>query len=132
MTRVSSSHPPGKYYIGDICYALDATVYRDQWGKFGYEVGTYTMKHHDVKGAVSVNRTTDGDGVYTDTDGKLEFFVDSGTIGIVPFKLCCQKNIKDEKIRGGHFIESATPVEFKSSNGSFIIQYNGRHIVINT
>ena len=129
--RVTSSHPPGKYYIGDICYALDYTVYQEQWGgNFEYGAGTHAFKYNGFRGLISVNRTQDGDGTFY--DGELEFSVDSGTIGLVPLKLCCQKNIKDDKIHGGHFIESDSPVEFESSNGIFHIRYIGRHMVIKT
>ena len=129
--RVSSIHPAGKYYIGDICYALDDMVYKDQWGKkLGYENGTHTIKHNDDQGIISVNRTAYGDGAYT--DGEREFLVDFGTIGIIPFKLCDQKKIKDGIIFGGHFIQSKSFVEFNSANGIFSIQYDRHCMNIDT
>ena len=121
MTGVSSIHPAGKYYIGDICYALSDAVYQDQWGKrLSYETGTHTFKHNNEQGIISVNSTAYGDGAYT--DGEREFLVDSGTIGIIPFNLCDQKKIKDGVIFGGHFIQSKSFVEFNSYNGIFYIK----------
>jgi hypothetical protein len=132
MSEVNKTYPAGKYYIGDICYALSSTVYELQWGeKHKYATGTFEATYKGVSDTFSVNSTCWGDGLYVDDVNDLEFCVDSGTIGIVPINLCNQKNIKDNKIECGHIIESTTPVEFHSQDGLFVIGYNGdRNVII--
>lgn len=132
MAEVSATYPAGKYYIGDVCYALDDDVYHRQWGqKYHYDVGTHVIQYNGAQDIITMNYTAFGDGLYVDELSNLEFCVDSGTIGIVPFSLCSTKNIKDNKIKGGHFIESASPIEFKSISGIFVIGYNdNRNIII--
>lgn len=123
--EVNHTYPAGEYYIGDICYALSDDVYQNQWGdKFKYARGTHEITYKGVNDFLSVNSTTYGDGIYTDTSNSLDFEVDSGTIGIVNISLCDPKSIKDGKIKGGHIIKSITPVEFKSSKGVFEISFN--------
>lgn len=126
MAEVTCVYPAGKYYVGDVCYALSSTVYELQWGdKHSYKAGTFDVEYKGKVGKISVNHTMYGDGIYVDTRKGLEFSVDAGVIGIVPFELCNLKNItKEGTIKGGHFIESTTPVEFRSQNGIFVITYN--------
>lgn len=126
MQEVTSSYPAGKYYIGDICYALSSTVYELQWGDIHkYNPGTFEIKYKGNVGKFSVNHTKYGDGVYLDTSKGLEFIVDAGVIGIVPLDLCNPKNInKQGIIEGGHIIESTTPVEFSSHDGIFVVSFN--------
>jgi hypothetical protein len=132
MVEISATYPAGKYYIGDVCYALDDNVYQNQWGKtYNYSKGTFVINYKGVQNAMTVSHTAFGDGLYVDDISKFEYSVDSGTIGIVPFNLCCPKNIKNNEIKGGHFIESTTPVEFKSQDGIFVIGYNdNRNMII--
>lgn len=135
MVEINATYPAGKYYIGDICYALDDDVYHTQWGqKYNFTVGTHVMSSNGVQDAITMNYTAYGDGMYVDDISKLGFNVDSGTIGIVPYNMCCPKNIKDGKINGGHFIESTSPIEFKSLSGIFVIGYNDNQnmIIIDT
>jgi hypothetical protein len=132
MAEISATYPAGKYYVGDICYALDDNVYQNQWGKIhNFAAGTYVLTYKGVQQAMSVGQTSYGDGVYMDYINDLEFTVDSGTIGIVPFNLCNPDVIKHNKIKGGHFIESATQIEFKYQEGIFVIGYNNnRNLMI--
>lgn len=132
MAEISATYPAGKYYIGDICYALDDSVYQNQWGKkHNFAEGTYVLTYNGVQSAITVGQTKYGDGIYIDDISKLEFYVDSGTIGIVPFSLCYKKAIKKDKINGGHFIESTSQIEFKSQDGIFVIGYNdNRNMII--
>ncbi len=125
MAETNATYPAGKYYIGDICYALDDNVYHNQWGEtYSFAAGTYIISYNGIQNAMTVAHTKYGDGMYVDDINKLEFNVDSGTIGIVPFNLCNPSEIKNNTISGGHFIESTTPVEFKSQDGIFVIGYN--------
>lgn len=124
-TTVSHVYPAGKYYIGDICYALSSTVYELVWGdEHNYKPGTYSATYKGHRGEFSVAHTAYGDGLYVDPRSGLDYTVDSGSIGIVPYNLCSPKNIKDGVIAGGHFIESSTPVQFQSHGGIFVITYN--------
>lgn len=123
--KVNYTYPAGKYYIGDICYALSEDVYDKQWGdKFNYACGTHEMTSQGVSDVVSVNYTTYGDGVYTDTFNNIDFEVDSGTIGIVPIALCDPNKVYDDKIKGGLVIKSISPINFKSNDGIFEITFN--------
>lgn len=129
MQQVNYTYPAGKYYIGDICNALDLKVYKGQWGgKYSFAVGTHDFRSNGHTKKISVNYTAYGDGTYADDVSGLKFDVDSGTIGIVPIALCNNQ----EKIPGGHIIESLTPVEFRSEKGLFVIGYNNTMIIIDT
>ena len=132
--EISATYPAGKYYIGDICYAIDEKV-GDQWGQqYDYAEGTYVFSYNGRQHTLTVARTKYGDGFYVDDISKKEYAVDSGTIGIVPFDLCSPKYIRNDEIYGGHFIESSSPVEFQSRNGIFVIGYNNNKnmIIIDT
>ena len=132
LTEVAHVYPAGKYYIGDICYALSSTVYELVWGdEHKYKPGTYSATYKGETNQFSVAYTAYGDGLYVDPRSERDYTVDSGSIGIVPFKLCSPKKIKDGVIKGGHFIESTTPVQFHSVAGIFVITYNdNRDMVI--
>jgi hypothetical protein len=132
MAEISATYPAGKYYIGDVCYALDKKVYHNQWGKtYNYKPGTYVLSFNGNQQALTLAHTKYGDGVFVDDINKDVYNVDSGLIGIVPWDLCSPKNIKNNQIKGGHFIESITPIEFKSQDGIFVIGYNdNRNMII--
>ena len=66
---------PGKYFIGDICYALPDDKYDSIWGdKYKYQDGVYE--------GFAVHGTAYGDGEYYGSDG-VSYSVDAGVIGIV-------------------------------------------------
>jgi hypothetical protein len=139
MTQVSVICPPGKYYIGDICYALPRAIYHNWWGKHHrFQVGTYVTEYKKVRGNFSMNYTTWGDGQYIDEINGHKFMVDSGTIGITSYELCSQKKIKNGVlVANGIVIDSITNVRFESHDGVFTIVYNENEedvdmIVINT
>ena len=135
MAEVNASYPAGKYYIGDICYALNTKVYHRQWGRtHKYDKGTFMVNYNGILYTFSVNYTRFGDGTFNDNVNNLKFTVDSGTIGIIPLNLCDPKNVKGGKVQGGHIIESSTPIEFKSKEGVFVIGYNNNSnvCIINT
>lgn len=70
--------PPGTYYIGDLCYALDETLYDKVFGP-KYNEGCYTSKSNPSD--VFMMGDTGGDGEFKGTDGKM-YPVDAGIIGI--------------------------------------------------
>lgn len=135
MSEVKATYPAGKYYIGDICYALDSKTYHQQWGKlYHYDKGTFQVQYKNIVKTFSVNHTKFGDGVFMDTANQLRFLVDSGTIGIIPIDLCDTKKIENDMMQGGHIIESKTSVDFRSNEGVFVIEYNNNNkmIIIDT
>lgn len=139
MTQINVVYPPGKYYVGDICYALPKALYQDWWGKrYRFQIGTYVTEYKKVRGNFSMNYTKWGDGCYIDEINGHKFMVDSGTIGITSYELCSQRKIKDGVLSAnGLVIESTTDVRFDSHDGIFTIIYNENEenidmIVINT
>jgi hypothetical protein len=133
--KTSQVYPAGKYYVGDICYALSSTVYELIWGdEHNYEEGTYEATYKNNTNTFTVAHTKFGDGVYLDDIKNLEFNVDAGNIGIVPLELCNPKNIKNNSIQGGHIIESSTEIEFNAFEGIFLVTYNNNTnmIIIDT
>lgn len=134
MVEITATYLAGKYFVGEVCYALNHDVYYKQWGKlYQYASGTYVIAYKGIQSNITVAHTAYGEGNYVNNVNHLEFQV-LGTIGIVPYNLCDRKKIKNNKIRGGHFIESYSPVNFKAKDGVYVIQYNDNHdmIVINT
>jgi len=114
-----SSFPPGKYYVGDLCYAI-ADEY---WDKFceltitGYDVldgefpwqGKKLYSHH----------TAYGDGCYFDEQGR-EYAVDAGLIGVLPADLITKTEYGD--FEGlAHIIEFKRPFEPYYEKGKFYI-----------
>jgi hypothetical protein len=79
--------PPGKYYVGDLCYALQDDVYENVFGGENYSGGLYQ------KGSsfFLVDRTYAGDGEYVDSSGR-EYLVDAGIIGICSWDLVDQED----------------------------------------
>lgn len=68
-----------RLFIGDICYALDETIYYDIWGKhLEWEDGVIRK---DGEACSIVVSTKHGDGEYCDEDDNI-FPVDAGNIGV--------------------------------------------------
>jgi hypothetical protein len=139
VSSINVVYPPGKYYIGDICYALPRSIYHGWWGKqYNYQVGTYVTHYKNISGNFSMNYTTWGDGTYIDEINGHKFMVDSGVIGITSYELCSQKKIKKGLLcANGIVIESSTDVHFDAHDGVFTVIYNDNKdnvdmIVINT
>lgn len=115
--------PPGKYYIGDLCYVLDDKLYENVFGGQEYEDGLYTQK--GGKYFFMVAGTSWGDGTYEGSDGK-EFCVDAGIIGICPESLMA----KDDG--GGHMYDFKEPVKCEFKRGHFIFISGGGSFEIET
>jgi hypothetical protein len=114
--------PPGEYYIGDLCYALDQSVYDKIFGGHGYESGYY--EHKD--GRFFVNNTAWGDGEFIGSDGK-SFPVDAGIIGI-----CSSSLYVKAKVYGGHIYTFTQPVVCDFRNGKFRFESGSQYLKINT
>ena len=87
------------FYIGDVCYEMTDEDYYADWS----------------------NNFEDFDGEYEDQYGH-RYGVDSGTIGILPYELCKDKNIS-ELDRYGRFVR-ATSATFTAEDGEFDIKLN--------
>ena len=94
--------PPGKYWLGDPCYAVPSDLWMDLLNSckfFEHPIGKVEAdgKVHEVLAF----GTAYGDGVYNDQFGN-EFPVDAGLIGLTPVELC-----KDEPF-GALLVEFTT------------------------
>lgn len=102
----------GKFYIGDLCYAMSDRVYDEVWGKmYKYEDGSFIDPETGLSFAMV--GTAYGDGSYwgESTDGSSqEFPVDAGIIGICPIELTQED---DNKVFG------------KSTEYGIVIDYTG-------
>lgn len=117
---------PGRYFIGDICYALDDQIYSDVWGKqHGYSEGEYFVAGGRK---FAVAGTAYGDGSYKGSDGKT-YSVDAGVIGVVPEALWKKK---DRFLDGGRIVEVKEKLGFEASKGVFILQVDDELFSIDT
>lgn len=113
----------GRYYIGDLCYALGDQIYHGVYGANDYESGLYTKVADQL--SFFVSDTAFGDGVYYGTDGK-EFGVDAGIIGI------CHEELMDQDGVGGHMYDFNEPVKCTFRAGRFRFQSGDLSFSINT
>jgi hypothetical protein len=116
--------PPGKYYVGDICYALDDKVYDRVFGGEDYESGCYTCED----GFFMVANTAYGDGSYKGTNGK-EYAVDAGVIGIVSEKLIDHDS---GSLCGGHIHTFKYPIHVSFKGGIFKFDSQAHTFTIDT
>ncbi len=118
-----SMFPAGKYYVGDLCYAIDDS----EWDDFcnltivGERVldGEFPWKGS----ALYTHGTFYGDGTYIDNHGR-EYGVDAGLIGVLPAHLISKSeygNFEDPENGLGHIIEFTKPFECGYEDGTFII-----------
>lgn len=111
--------PAGRYYIGDICYALEENIYMDFWGtKNNFQDGKYVYKSYNF----IVHSTYYGDGWY-ESNSDVRYAVDAGNIGMVHEKLFDTKKLKRMTMLGTHYsIHTFTgDISFEYDNGTFMI-----------
>ena len=89
--------PAGRYWVGDLCYVLDA----EDWSHLPCGDGLYELADGRTIAKFS---TVHGDGTYGDDIGN-EYAVDSGTIGCI---LAGDIRKPDAWTSGGAFVTSAT------------------------
>lgn len=123
--RVKAFLPRGKYYIGDLCYALSDELYQNVFGGNDFESGVYVYRSGGKKSIFVVNETLYGDGDYVGSDGK-HYSVDSGTLGI------CSVDLMSEDGIGGHIVEFKTRFFCTLINGVFTFKSEDTCIQINT
>lgn len=114
--------PAGKYFIGDLCYALPDEIYENIFGGMGYEDGLYTQ--NDSNHFFFVASTSFGDGCYQGSDGK-EFGVDAGVLSILPAATM-------DKNDGGHIYDFQYPVTCTFQNGTFRFSSGPTQLTIKT
>lgn len=117
---------PGKYFIGDICYALETDTYRQIWGhKFQYEDGCYEDFGFAVAG------TMYGDGCYNGTDG-VSYGVDAGVLGITNISKQ-QRYDNAELNRLGKIVDVKESISMERlENGEFMFTVDGEQFSIYT
>lgn len=119
----------GKYYIGDICYALGEEIYYKHWGdRFNFENGLY-----DVDGKqFAVLSTAWGDGCYIGChkNKAYSFPVDAGNIGMVDVALLDKS--EEYLSTCGAIIEFDSDISFSYDDGIISIRADGANIDINT
>ena len=122
--QLTYTAPPGRYYIGDLCYALHDDIYDRVFGGECYERGLYS------KGSsfFLVDGTAYGDGQYMGTDG-YPYAVDAGIIGICSADLIDSKNTS---ICGGMIHSFDAPVNMTFNNGIFRFQSGSSTLIIDT
>ena len=115
--------PPGKYWIGDLCYVMS-----NKWEAFCEETikGDEVLSGKFNVGGIEVvsMRTAYGDGEYTDTKGR-KYPVDAGLIGAIRVQ-----DITDPKayIEYGNVVSFDSPWRFEDESGVLIFG----NVIINT
>jgi hypothetical protein len=115
--------PAGRYYIGDLCYAMKDTIYDSVFGDTAYSDGYYTTKDGDFL----VAGTAYGDGAYKGSNN-FEYGVDAGILGIASMGVCNPES----DVSGGTFHTFTRPVECHFKNGYFAFYSGSFHLTINT
>jgi len=115
--------PAGKYYIGDLCYAMKDKIYDGIFGGNDYAYGYYTLKN----GCFLVDGTAYGDGSYQGTNG-FDYGVDAGIIGIASLSVCNA----EEKIYGGTVHTLSEPVLCTFNDGIFEFSSGSWYLKIDT
>ena len=106
--------PAGRYYIGDLCYAMKDDVYNGVFGGNGYASGFYKTKD----GIFLLNRTAYGDGSYKGSND-FDYGVDAGIIGIASMSVCNP----EKDVYGGTLHTFTEPVVCTFKNGG-VFEFN--------
>ncbi len=117
--------PAGKYYIGDLCYALYENIYDNVFGGRSYESGIYTRG----SSFFMVDNTAYGDGDYEGSDG-YHYLVDAGIIGICSEDMIDPNNSSWKS--GGKIHTFDRPVEIRFNRGVFYFNSGYTYLRINT
>lgn len=118
--KTKATLPAGKYYIGDLCYALREDIYDKVYGGQGYDAGLYTSSLGSF-----MMYGTGGDGVFKGSDG-YEYPVDAAHIGIASLA-CCNS---EEEVYGGKVFTFSQPVECKFDDAAFTFYAGDFHLRI--
>lgn len=115
--------PPGRYFMGDPCYAVPQDLWMPLLESCGY-FETSPVGH--VAGLeVLAFATAWGDGSYYDQYSNA-FLVDAGLIGLTPIELALRKADADELNTLGLVVDFEQPTLCHKHEGQLIF---GRHII---
>lgn len=119
---ITATLPAGRYYLGDLCYALEPSAYQRL-------VGDLYDGLHAWEGRQLVwHGTAYGDGGYVGSDGFV-YGVDSGTIGLAPAEMCRRSGAAAL----GRMIDFEAPVTFAvSGGGTFEVSDGSTTVTIET
>jgi hypothetical protein len=120
---VTATLPAGRYYIGDLCYALKDTIYQGVFGENGYAPGHYKI----VAGEFMIGRTAYGDGSYLGSND-FTYGVDAAIIGIASMSVCNP----EEEVYGGTLHTFTEPVKCTFKNGLFEFSSGSWYLEIDT
>ena len=119
----------GKYYIGDPSYVLDENLYYDNLGeKYNFSSGKYDI--NDNNDYIIIHDTHNGDGTFYDTKNR-KYKVESGLIGLIPFKLIENEKLEIAK-KNGNIFNFNNKVKFFYDAGIFYIKSGNSIIQIDT
>ncbi len=113
-----TSLPPGTYYIGDLCYAIEdwdafckLTIKGNEciYGEFPWKTGKLWQ-----------HGTAYGDGCYEDQEGN-EYGVDAGLIGVLPIEFADKTEYELSEL--GRVQEFPNGLECSYEDGIFYIGY---------
>jgi hypothetical protein len=114
--------PPGKYFLGDICYVLSKEDYKQLIEKIAWTENKDKCLSHklEIDGKrIIFSPTAYGDGMYKDNKGN-KYPVDSGIIAIVPYELCKVEEFKKDIDSSVYDFESE--VLFMVKQGKFTME----------
>lgn len=109
-TAITNNFEPGTYWIGDLCYVLQA----DEWDDLMIQTSLAEEAVVEIRGfKVGYCGTAFGDGVYMDEERNL-YPVDSGSIGIVPLE---RVKVSDKILKLGRTIQIPESFSIENQNG---------------
>jgi len=111
---------PGRYYIGDITYAVEEDIYKNVFRKNGQKAGLY----QSINGLFLVGNARNN-GTFTGTDN-FDYEVDSGAIGIV-----CSSLLENEP-ECGNIYEFPDGIHVIIDDGKFTFEYDEFYLNIDT
>lgn len=117
LKQDSMTLPAGTYYVGDLCYLLEDSVYDDYVCAFTHEDEIVEIETEDgIKFLASHSNTAYGDGGYKDNLGN-EYGVDAGIIGIVQL-------VDEEMLNKAKKEEASNMAKVIEFEEAFTVEYN--------
>lgn len=109
-TTAINSFEPGTYWVGDLCYVLQA----DEWDELMIQTSLAEEAVAEIRGfKVGYCGTAFGDGVYMDEERNL-YPVDSGSIGIMPLE---KIKVSNKIMQLGRIIQMPESFSIENQNG---------------
>jgi len=130
--------PPGKYYIGDLCYPLDESdLYINVWSKSNHIAPSF---YHSDVGSIIMNYTEYDNGTYMDSAHNT-YSVCNGNITMISMEIIeeellkenlssCMKASINDFVEGGHIHTFTHPIMLRFENNLFQICTLYEHVVL--